>query len=96
MAESEPTYVSCPCLNMSGADRQLSTTGQPMHRGLRQWDAAVREAYAAQQSELAATCHPESCADVQSTLISPPTSYHAYLPVQSCKLFHAYAHVGPS
>ena len=59
-----------------------------MHRSLRQWDAAVREAYAAQQSELAATCHPESCADVQSTLISPPTSYHAYRPVPSCKLFH--------
>jgi hypothetical protein len=31
-----------------------------MHRSLRQWDAAVREAYAAQQSESADTCHPES------------------------------------
>jgi len=58
MAESEPTYVSYSY--MSGTDRQLSTTGQPMHRSLRQWDAAVREAYAAQQSELAATCHLES------------------------------------
>jgi len=53
MAESEPTYVSYPCPNVSGTDIQLSTTGQPMHRSLRQWDAAVREAYAAQQSKSA-------------------------------------------
>jgi len=60
MAESEPTYVSYSCLYMSGTDRQLSTTGRPMHRSLRQWDAAVREAYAAQQSESAATSRIES------------------------------------
>ena len=54
MAESEPTYVSYSSLIMSAADIQLSTTGQPMHRSLRQWDAAVREAYAAQQSKSAA------------------------------------------
>jgi hypothetical protein len=51
MAESEPTYVGYPCSIVSGADTQLSTTGQHMHRSLRQWDAAVREAYAAQQSK---------------------------------------------
>jgi hypothetical protein len=53
MAESEPTYVSYSCPILSGADFQLSTTGQHMHRSLRQWDAAVREAYAAQQSKSA-------------------------------------------
>jgi hypothetical protein len=51
MAETEPTYVSLHGRDLSRlADNQLSTTGENMHRSLRQWDAAVREAYAAQQS----------------------------------------------
>jgi hypothetical protein len=51
MAETEPTYVSLHGRDLWRlADNQLSTTGENMHRSLRQWDAAVREAYAAQQS----------------------------------------------
>jgi hypothetical protein len=49
MAESEPSYVSSKSRTSGRADGQLSTSGQPMHRSLRQWDAAVREAYAVHQ-----------------------------------------------
>jgi len=88
MAETEPSYVSSTNPFVSEADDQLSTSGQPIHRSLRQWDAAVREAYAAQQSESAEGALPvyPTRADMQSTSIYLPISSHASRPVQSCKL----------